>query len=69
MENNPVYKNFNKIALSIFIGFGAGALIGVIIGYIKKDIAVWLSVGIGSGIALGYGIGEILNYKFLKRKK
>ena len=43
MEN----KKNNKMATGLSIGLALGALAGVVIGIIEKDIALWLSIGIG----------------------
>jgi hypothetical protein len=40
---------------------GKGFAIGMGIGFLTKDIAVWLSVGIGSGMAFGPGNSAVLD--------
>jgi hypothetical protein len=40
--------------------FCGGAFLGVIAGILTRDIATWLSVGIGCGLAVGAGVGGML---------
>ena len=45
------------LAMGVATGFVAGAILGGLAGIATRDLAVWLSIGIGCGIAAGAGIG------------
>ena len=39
------------------------AILGVIIGIVKKDVALWLSIGVGAGMSLGIIFGWLTEKK------
>lgn len=41
-------------------GFALGALSGIIIDIITRNLAVWLAIGVGGGMVLGAAIGAML---------
>ena len=40
----------NNLALGVSFGFAGGAILGVILGLLTKNFALWLTIGVGSGI-------------------
>lgn len=41
--------------IRLTIGFALGAILGVMIGIVKKDIAPWLSIGVGMSLGIIFG--------------
>ncbi|HMS55979.1 MAG TPA: hypothetical protein PKA27_11320 [Fimbriimonadaceae bacterium] len=37
----------------------AGAAVGVVIGFVSGNLALWLAVGVGCGLALATGTGAV----------
>lgn len=60
---NPFFMGKNKMLIGLTIGFALGAILGVMIGIVKKDIALWLSIGVGAGMSLGIIFGWLSEKK------
>jgi len=57
MRKTDNEKN-KKLALGIALGMFLGTLVGGVIGYLTKEYAVWLVIGIGGGMTFGAAISQ-----------
>lgn len=59
----PFFMGKTKMLTGLSAGFAIGAILGMLIGIFKRDIALWLSIGIGTGMSIGVIFGWLSERK------